>query len=601
MFRRIRWRIALPYMVLLGAAMVLLTLYLQGVVRSTYVRNLTERLTGEAELVADLMAEPMGAGQRDGLQALARRLGDQLGVRVTAIAPDGVVWADSLSEPAIMDNHLLRAEVQAALRTGRGSAVRYSATADYDMIYVAVPVTRRNAASQGSVVGAVRLAVPLRATDADLAALSRDSRAGIALAVGLALALAVAIAGRIVSPIRSLTRVVQRMAAGNLSARLLPVSHDEVGQLTEAFSEMAERQRVSLASLSQERAQLAAVLDNMADGVLIASANAVVQLINPAAERILNVPPGTALGRSLAQVVRQHEIIAVWEAAREANSERVELVEVGRQGLFLQVVVTPLSGAEPGTALMILQDLSHVRRLETVRREFVSNISHELRRPLASLKALSETLSDGALEDPDAARPFLQRIDHEVDILTQMTEELLELSRIESGQVPMRLQPIHVRGVVAPVVARLLPQAERANLDLDVELPADLPPVLGDLERLRQVVVNLLHNAIKFTPAGGTIRVAARRAGDEVIVAVSDTGIGITEEALPRIFERLLKGDRSGQGVGLGLAIARQVVHGHGGRIWAESAEGRGSTFCFSLIAADARLTGRLETPARID
>jgi two-component system phosphate regulon sensor histidine kinase PhoR len=245
-----------------------------------------------------------------------------------------------------------------------------------------------------------------------------------------------------------------------------------------------------------------------------------------------------------------------------------------------------------------------------VRRDFISNISHELRTPLAGLKALADTLRDGALEDPPAARRFLDRIETEVDALTQMVEELLELSRIESGRMPLRLQPTAVADVVLPPAERLSPQVERAELNLVVDLPEDLPPVLTEQERMQQVVTNIVHNAIKFTPADGRIVVSGRTlqveddsqalldlyglepgtipAGEWVVLSVQDTGIGIPAQDLDRIFERFYKIDRarSGGGTGLGLAIAKHIVQAHGGQIWAESREGQGSTFYFTLPVA---------------
>ncbi|MBC7222671.1 MAG: PAS domain-containing sensor histidine kinase, partial [Anaerolineae bacterium] len=266
---------------------------------------------------------------------------------------------------------------------------------------------------------------------------------------------------------------------------------------------------------------------------------------------------------------------------------------------FLQVIATPLPEAQPPGFLIVLQDLTEVRRLETVRRDFIANISHELRTPLASLKALVETLRDVALDDPPAARRFLDRAEAEVDALTQMVQELLELSRLESGQAPLEMKPVPVADLVVPSAERLRPQAERAGLEISFDLPADLPLVQADLERVRQVVLNLVHNAIKFTPAGGRIHIAARQVGAEVQVSVADTGIGIPPEELDRIFERFYKADRarSRGGTGLGLAIAKHVVQAHGGRIWAESAEGRGSTFFFTLPVAPSQTESAKSAP----
>jgi two-component system phosphate regulon sensor histidine kinase PhoR len=283
-------------------------------------------------------------------------------------------------------------------------------------------------------------------------------------------------------------------------------------------------------------------------------------------------------------------------------------VEIDRQGIFWQVIITSFQEGGDRGYLVILQDLSRIRRLETVRRDFISNISHELRTPLASLKALTETLRDGALDDPPAAERFLNSMETEIDALTQMVQELLELSRIESGQVALRLRAATAGDVVGPPVERLLAQAERSELALEVDVAGDLPLVLVDVERMQLVVTNLVHNAIKFTPPGGTITVRARAGRDGevpasarqtrtlvsggwqvVIVQVIDSGVGIPARDLARVFERFYKADRArgSGGTGLGLSIARHLVESHGGYIWVESQEGVGSTFSFSLPVAE--------------
>jgi two-component system phosphate regulon sensor histidine kinase PhoR len=498
-----------------------------------------------------------------------------------------------------MDNHLNRPEVQLALKDGQGSSMRYSATLGYEMMYAAVPIET----DEGQVLGTMRVALPLGEIEANASRLRHEIvLAGLGVALVAAL-LAVLIAGRTTEPVRQLTGVAERMAAGDLDARLFPTSRDEVGQLTRAFNHMADRLREQVTTLAEERGRLAAVLDHMADGVLITDRNGQVELINAAAARLLDTSEERAMGHSFAQVAPYHPLIEIWKACRERGEEQVEMVEVSRHGLFLQAIITPFGyaasqdrqdkaqGADGEGYLVILQDLTRVRRLETVRRDFISNISHELRTPLAGLKALVDTLRGGAIKDRPAAKRFLKRMDAEVDTLTQMVEELLELSRIESGQAPLRMAPTPVSEIVIPPVDRLRPQAERAGLEFTVLLPPELPPVLVDVERARLVLTNLVHNAVKFTPPGGQITVGARPAGEDVIVSVQDTGVGIPADDLPRIFERFYKSDRarSGGGTGLGLAIAKHIVQGHGGRIWAESVEGEGSTFSFTLPVATER------------
>jgi len=581
---RIRWRIALPYVVLILVTMAALAVYLSGLLRSAYLDQLQVRLGHESLLLADAMGPAFRRqGPPEAYTDTIQHYAQLLGARVTVIAADGTVLADTEESPGRMDNHLYRPEVQRALAVGQGSAIRYSDTVGYDMMYLATLVT-----VDGQPKGIVRVALSMREIGTHIARLHSTILVATIVAAALALLLSVGIAERAGRPVRWLTETVQRMAAGDLNARLVPTTHDEVGTLTAAFNGMADHLRETITSLDQERGRLATVLEHMADGALIVDGQERVRLVNPAALRLLDTTAERALGRTLAEVVRHHQIIGVWRSCHEVGEEQVDLVEVVRQGLFLQVVATPLSGREPQGCLLILQDLTRVRRLETVRRDFISNISHELRTPLASVKALTETLRDGALEDRPAAQRFLERMEIEVDAMTQMVEELLELSRIESGRVPLHLESTAVAAAVLPSVDRLRPQADRAALQLSVVLPSDLPPVLADVERIQQVLANLLHNAIKFTPAGGVVTVSASATDDEVIFSVRDTGVGIPAEVLPRIFERFFKADRSrsGGGTGLGLSIAKHVVQAHGGRIWAESVEGEGSTFYFALPTA---------------
>ena len=433
-----------------------------------------------------------------------------------------------------------------------------------------------------------------------------------AIALGLSVLLSAYLAATIERPLRHLTDVVERMGTGDLSARLLPVRQDEAGKLTGAVNMMADRLTQQMADLHQEQGRLSTVLNHMADGVIFIGADNRVALINPTAARLLELDQAWALGRSFAQVVRDHRLMDLWQQCRLENREVTKIVESRSDDRFLRILLTPIHSPAPSSGsapdfLLILQDLTQTRRLETARRDFVSNISHELRTPLASLRALADTLRDGALDDPPAAIRFLDRMDVEVDSLTQMVQELLELSRIESGQVPFRLHPTDLAQVAQVAVDRLSAQAERAQVILVADLPADLPLVLADGDRLAQVLTNLIHNAIKFTDAGGQIDVRVnvatagslnmgRRSGiifadpqaTLAVVTVTDTGVGIPSEDLPRIFERFYKTDRAraSGGTGLGLAIAKHVIHAHHGHIWAVSKLGKGSTFTFVLPLA---------------
>jgi two-component system phosphate regulon sensor histidine kinase PhoR len=387
--------------------------------------------------------------------------------------------------------------------------------------------------------------------------------------------------------------IVLRISLKRYAAALRAVANGEktVGDLPEDLPELegfsktvrtlALALSVRTSVVDAERARLAMVLDRMTDGVLIADSDGQIQFANPAIERLFDTQK--AVGRRVAEVLRQYQLVEAWQRSRQTGEVQEESVELSARRRFLQLVVLP--DRQTGGSLVLVQDLTRVRRLETVRRDFISNVSHELRTPLASLKALTETLRDGALEDPKAAQRFLGRIEIEVDALTQMTTELLELSRIESGQVPLELKAVPAAALLHSAAERMRAQVERAGLVLRLDTAQDMTEVKADPPRLEQVLVNLIHNAVKFTGPGGEVVLSAQTESDFVRFSVRDTGVGIPADDLERIFERFYKADRarSSGGTGLGLSISRHLVEAHGGRIWAESTEGQGSTFYFTI------------------
>jgi two-component system phosphate regulon sensor histidine kinase PhoR len=586
MNRSIRWRIAIPYMLLILVSMSLLGIYLSNLLRQIHLNNLEEKLTSQAWLISTaLAAEPAWEEEPGRLDQRVQEWSELLNARITITGPDGTVLGDSHEEWSLMDNHSDRPEIANALAGRVGNSLRFSRTVGYNMIYIAVPVL-----VEGGISGVVRLAVAVQQVEASLANL-RNTIAGVAIGTILVvLILALIIAASTTKNLRDLTKAAQQLAEGDLN--LPPIDNfaqDEVGQLATVFSSMATQLNKRMEDLRTESSKLTAVLEQMTDGVLIADSQGRIQLMNPAAERMFAAPQEKVVGRSLAQTLRNHRLVELWKHSLESGETQETSLELIPQKIYLQCVAIPLSQKHQGHTLMLFQDLTHLRRLETVRRDFISNISHELRTPLSSLKALTETLKEGALLDPPAADRFLDLMESEVDTLTQIVSELLELSRIESGRVLLQFKSTSPVEILNMAVDRLRLQAKRAGLSLHIEYPQDLPQVLADQPRIEQVMINLLHNAIKFTPAGGEIFVSAKveNEGPEacIVFEVRDTGVGMPEDDLQRIFERFYKADRarSGGGTGLGLAIARHLVEAHGGRIWVKSQEGEGSSFFFSL------------------
>ena len=384
--------------------------------------------------------------------------------------------------------------------------------------------------------------------------------------------------------IEEYSQTLRRAADGSTSILALPTNTKELENLSTVIKALVTSLNAQLSSVDANRARLAAVLDQMTDAVLIASEEGRIQFANPAAEKLF----GRGLvERSVTEILRNHQLIQAWQRCQELDEMQIETAEIASRRHFLQLIVIPDQHA-PGGSLLVVQDLTRIRQLETIRRDFISNISHELRTPLASLKALTETLQDGAHADPEAAPRFLGRITTEVDALTQMAQELLDLSRIESGQVDLNRKPTAPKKLLVSAAERMRLQAERAGLSLQVDCPPNLPKVNADEPRIEQVLVNLIHNAVKFTRPGGDVVLLAEVGEGLVRFAVKDSGVGIPVDDVPRIFERFYRVDksRSGGGTGLGLSISRHLVESHGGQIWAESREGEGSTFYFTLQIA---------------
>ena len=392
---------------------------------------------------------------------------------------------------------------------------------------------------------------------------------------------------RAMRPLRDITQAMRHMTSEQFGDKLKIRVSGESAELVRSLNRMSAGFNQAITSLSQERNKVAAVLANMADGVLLADHETRVRLANPAVEKLFGFREEKALGRPLIEVVPDYEVEQLLRQCLNKGQQLTRELETEHSKRFLRVIATPLSGDESPSVLLIFQDLSEMHRFQTTRRDFISNISHELRTPLASIKAAVETLQDGALEDTSVAGDFLNRMEQEVDHLTQLVGELAELSGIESGR-QLEMTVVDLRPLIDETLSRLKSLAERNGLILSADTPSDLPPARADANRIFQVLMNLVHNAIKFTPPGGRITISVKPLGDRLVVSVSDTGIGIAPEHLSRIFERFFKADRSraSEGSGLGLAIAKHIVQAHNGEIWVESEEGKGATFSFSLPPA---------------
>ena len=574
-------------MLVAGLSSLLAAVVLDRAVARRITDQVASRLTEETRLARDLLlSEPDLAA---GADALADRLGRDLGLRVTIIDASGKVLGDTdLDGEALLsvENHADRPEVIEAMRAGTGRAVRYSRTLTENMLYVASRIDPDDPSG-----GIVRLAVPLT----DVKKAQEEIRGPILVAALLSVVLAAGI-GWVVArgPARRLeamARAASDFAGGRTAVRAEAGGDDEVAVLARSLNRMADELQERLVLLERERSQLRTVLEGMVEGVVLTDPTGRILLANDAFRRIFNAQLPVE-GRRPLETARVPALQEAIESALEADEPVTrEIALGGAQDKVIQASLASIreSGETVG-AVAVFHDVSELKRLERVRREFVANVSHELRTPLTAIKGYAETLRDGGLRDPETAAEFVRVIHRHAERLRALIEDLLDLAAVEQGEARIDLAPVALRDVAtqAEAVARPAAAGKRHTLTLDV--PGDLPRVLADRDRLGQVLINLLDNAVKFTPEGGRIEVSARPSSGRVVLSVKDNGVGIPPEDIGRIFERFYRvgrsRDRREGGTGLGLAIAKHLTQAMGGTIEVESRPGSGTTFRVSLPAA---------------
>jgi len=397
---------------------------------------------------------------------------------------------------------------------------------------------------------------------------------------------------RMAKALAQTTEVARRVAEGDFSRTLATWSAEssEMSQLEQSINATAVHLQARLAELSVEKSRLEAILRNMTDGVLLMDARKKIVLVNPAAEAMLGIRGPEAVGRDHLEVTHHFGLDEALDRVLHTGEQAaLEIKRARPEEQILEARLAPSveGGRELRGVLMVMRDITRARKLEQMRTEFVSNVTHELRTPLTAIRGFAETLQEGALDDSDTARHFVGIIQKESEHLGRLIEDLLDLSRIESGKFRMQKEPLQLTVLAADTVGRLAPRAQNQGVALRIEIPDDLPVVNADHARIAQVLLNLVDNALKYTPSGGSVTVSATDAGPNLRISVADTGAGIPKADLPRLFERFYRVDKARSrmtgGTGLGLSIVKHIVEGHGGKITVESDLGRGATFTFTL------------------
>jgi two-component system, OmpR family, phosphate regulon sensor histidine kinase PhoR len=585
--RRLIWRLFPSYLLVTLLFLLAFTWYITTSWRQFYLAQTTSDLQTRALLVRTYLQGRFASENGAAIDRICKDLGRLTATRLTVILPSGQVLGDSEEDPARMENYGDRPEIQEALKGGVGRTSRYSFTMRNNRMYAAVPLKEGD-----RILAVVRASLPMTAIGQTLRALYLKTTVGGLVIVLLLAALSLLISERISRPLEDLKRGALRLAGGDLSRRLPAPASDELGSVAEAFNHMAEQLEDRINALIRQGQMQEAVLASMVEGVLAVDADQRLITLNRAAAQLLGVDFVASQDLPIQEVVQDPQLQSFITRTLSVR-EPLEGEVVMRQGdQIIQAHGTLLKdtrGSDIGF-LIVLHDVTNLRRLEMTRRDFVANVSHELKTPITSIKGFVETLLAGALHEPENAENFLQIIGRQTDRINEIIDDLLSLASIErdaeKGQI--FLTPGRVKVVMEAAVQICASKAEAKNIAVHLDCPEGLRARIN-APLLEQALVNLIDNAVKYSPAGSAVRVEARREGAEVILAVRDQGVGIGKDHLSRIFERFYRVDagrsRKVGGTGLGLAIVKHIAQAHGGRVTVESTPGTGSLFSLYLQA----------------
>ena len=555
------------------------------------VHQIDEDLRRDAVVVREVFESQLKTEHTDAVEInrLSHDLAKKTGLRITVIGPGGTVIGESdkpESELKNIENHLQRPEVQQAMREGMGSATRHSDTIGVDLLYVAVPVR------DDKLVGIVRVAMPLVAIQRTTARVLHTVAVASVLVGLVTVPILYWLSRRVTRPILQMREVAGRMARGDFTERAPARVSGELGELATALNDMSSQLATHIHELSEEKADLGAILAGMTEGVLVVRPDGRIRLTNQALRSPFAISE-EAVGKTVLEAFRNvplHELVS--EVIQKGDVAARELTFLTPNERAYELSATRLQdhqGALSGV-IVVFHDITRMRQFENTRKEFVANVSHELRTPLSIIKGYVETLLDEQPPDEETAREFLQTIQRHSRRLEALIADLLSISALESQQARLNFEPVRMQAAAQSVVDELARQAFEKFVTVLLEIPEQLPAVRADAQRLHQVLFNLLDNAIKYTPSGGHVTIRAEEKNGFIETTVADDGPGIAPEHLPHVFERFYRVDKARSrelgGTGLGLSIVKHIVQSHTGRVWAESELEKGSTFYFTLPRA---------------
>lgn len=588
MKRRLLWQVYPAFLIIPLIGLLAISWNVSILLRDFYKKDKTAQLERLARVATSYFEDIVGTDQYDKMQSVCTELGHATDLRLTLIDLQGKVLADSDEQPEKMENHLLRPEVQAVLSGEVGSDIRSSKTVGQELLYVGLPLKR-----EGNTVAILRIAVHLTELKNTTHTITLEIvRYGVIIAIVLAV-LSLGLSWKISRPLERLRLGAERFARGDLSHRLPVPSSREIGDLAESMNLMAAQLDERIRMIVAQRNEQQAVLSSMIEGVLAVNTAGNVMSVNSAAMAMLGVHADQSMGRTVEEVVRNTELQQFVRRAlnsQEPVEAQIVLHESPQQERYLQAHGTPLLGDAGVTigVLVVLNDVSRIRRLEEVRRDFVANVSHELKTPVTSIKGFIETLLEGAMEKPEDRRRFLEIIARQANRLDSIIDDLLMLSRVEqqseTDQVALSLSPIKPILASAAGLCEIRAAEKKIHLMIDCD---DAIQATVNASLLEQAVVNLVDNAVKYSEADAEVWIESHCSESELLISVQDHGCGIAKEHLPRLFERFYRVDKARSrklgGTGLGLSIVKHIVQSHKGHVTVESTPGQGSIFTIHL------------------
>ncbi|MEA4924106.1 MAG: ATP-binding protein [Syntrophomonadaceae bacterium] len=584
MLKSYRWKLLSAYLLIIT---ILLSL-LGGVVfvkfKNYYLSSLEERLVKEAFLVADMTKyRSSNDNETRSFQDICNLAAQDSAARITIIDDNGVVLGDSSAQSETMEIHNSRPEVYAALHGEIGIEIRYSDTLKINMLYVAVPF------DSGDSNGAVRIAMPLSELQAIYKNLLSTLLGAFFLCGLLAAIISLILAEYFSHPLKDITMAVRDMAAGNLKRRTSYRSDDEMGELARAFNDMGQHIEKSMCEVSEVKQRLEALLNNTVNGIVMIGTEGKVNYVNPAAAYLLGLRDDY-IGRQYIEVVSTYELLDMIDEARntmQAVKRSIILHTLGARTIEVNVVPIRNQQVTSQDILLVLNDITEIKRLEKVRKDFIANVSHELKTPVATISGFAETLLDEGGKSPENVMEFTQIIYDEARRLSLLINDLLELSKLESDESSLNMQVVDLGQLVRKNVDRMIKVARLRSINIEYNQPAQSIELVSDINSINQILTNLLDNAIKYSLDEGRIEVKLEEMDDRVKISISDKGIGIPAKEINRIFERFYRVDKARSrktgGTGLGLAIVKHLVENLGGQVTVESNLGLGSTFSFTL------------------